>query len=108
MAIWNRIFDFFCDHAAIVNQNKSDLKREVQVVQSRCGPWTRVHGYADYRQLFLDLHIAKAKRHPFILACIQKNEPAAEEIIVKRQELAVWTYKYSDAASLAAMLPAMR
>ena len=108
MVLFDKFMDLFCDHAAIINDDPQALQKEVDLLKKTYGPWFRIRGFTNYRQLFLALKIAKAKRRPFSVAFIRDTEPEAGEIVLKRSEPTIKTFKYSDTQELATHLPVLR
>lgn len=108
MVLLDKLFDIFCDHAAVVNDDPDTLKQDVEVVQKKYGPWTRVKGFTDFNQLFLALRMANAKKNPYSVAFIKDNEPEAGSRILKKTTPNIKTVKYSDTQNLATMVPTIR
>lgn len=100
--------DYFCNHAAVVNKDQFALEKEVEMLQKTYGPWCRIRGFANYHQLFLALHLAKAKKRPFSMAFIRESEPVEGELVLKRADPSIKMYKYSDTQNLATMLMTSR
>ena len=107
MVLFDKFLDYFCSHAAVVNEDKYALEKEVEIVKKKYGLWFRVRGFTEYKQLFYALHIAKAKRNPYSVAFLRENESVCERIIQK-SDPEVKTYKYSDTQNLLKMLPSLR
>lgn len=108
MAFFDRMMDLFCDHAAVVNDDPAALEKEVEIVKREFGPWVRVKGFTSFRQFFLALHVASAKKCPFSIAFIQDEEEEAGELVLKKSDPTIKTIKYSDSRNLTMMLPAAR
>lgn len=108
MVLFSKIFERFCDHAAILNDDPSTLQREVELVQKKVGPWVRVRGFTDFQQLFLALRVAKAKKHPFSVAYIREDSTEAGELVLRKTDPSIKTVKYSDTQNLVTLMPATR
>lgn len=102
MVLFDKFMDLFCDHAAVVNEDPEALKKEVELLQKIYGPWFRIRGFADFKQFFVALHLAK--RHPFSIAFIRDTEPSAGEAVIKKINPAIKTFKYSDTQQLSVLL----
>lgn len=101
------MLSFFYGHAAVLNQDKIALKKEVEIVQKKYGLWFKVKGFSDYKQLFYALHLAKAQNCPYEVAFI-RDEDQVVSLILKKSDPEVKTYKYSDTQNLADILPVVR
>lgn len=108
MVLLDKLTDYFCDHAAVLNEDEHALQTEVKMVQEKYGRRFRVKGFTDYNQLFLALHVAKAKRRPFSLAFFKGSGVNTAELVVKKSEPSIQTYKYKDTQNLKTILPALR
>ena len=100
--------DWFCDQAAVVNDNPVELQQEIAVVQEKVGPWVRVKGFTDFSQFFLALHLARAKKHPFSVAYIREDAPKVGSLILKKTDPSIKTIHYSNSQNLAAMVLTVR
>lgn len=107
MVLFDKVLDYFCSHAAVVNDDVKALEKEVEIVRLKYGRWFVVKGFTEYSQLFYALHMAKAKRHPYTVAFLRENEPVGE-LIIHKSDPEVKTYKYSDTQNLLRMLPTLR
>ncbi len=103
MVLFDKFFDIFCKHAAVVNDDPAELEKEVEIVQKKCGPWCRVRGFTSFQQLFLALHVAKAKNHPYYVAFVKENEEEAGTLILKKSDPNIKTVCYSDTQTLSTM-----
>ena len=108
MALFDKFFDLFCDHAAVVNDDPTSLQKDVEIVQKEVGPWVRVKGFTDFRQFFVALHVARAKKHPFSVAYIREDALEAGELVLKRTAPSIKTIKYTDTQTLSMMTLAVR
>lgn len=108
MVLLDRLMDIFCGHAAVVNKDEVALKMEVRMLQKKYGLWMKVRGFVDFHQLFLALHLAKAKRRPFTAAFIRDSEPIEGRIILKRTLPSVKIFDYKDTKNLMEHLPLLR
>ena len=108
MVLLDKLIDYFCDHAAVVNEDENALKREVEIVKRKYGPWFRVKGFTDYKSLFLALHLADARKNPFSIAFIHGQDYSAGELVIKKSIPSLKTYKYSDTQNLLTLLPPLR
>ena len=108
MVLVDRVLDFFCSHAAVVNDDQTALEKEVEIVERQYGFWCRVKGFSDFKQLFLALHMARAKNRPFQVAYIRSSSPVAGPFILKRADPNIKIIKYSDTQHLPLVLPPHR
>ena len=108
MVLVDKLLDRFCSHAAVVNDDTEALEKEVEIVGKRSGFWCRVMGFSDFKQLFLALHIAKAKNRKFQVAYVKENSPLEGQIILKRVAPDIKIVKYSDTQHLPLFLAAHR
>ncbi len=102
MVLFDKFIDMFCDHTAVVNEDPEALKQDVEILQKKYGPWFKVRGFADFKQFFLALHLAK--KTPFSMAFIRDSDPSAGEAIIKKVNPDIKTLKYSDTQQLSMML----
>lgn len=108
MVLLDRFLDLICKHAAVVNSDPEALEKEVEIVKKEYGPWFRVKGFTDFKQLFIALHVAKAKKHPFSVAFVRSNVSFAGPLILNKSLPNIKMIKYSDTQNLATMLPNRR
>jgi hypothetical protein len=108
MVLIDKFLDIFRSHAAVVNGDETALQEEVEIVKQKYGRWFRVRGFTDYHQFFYALHLAKAKKNPFTIAFLRKDEPEEGELILKQTAPRIRTYKYSDTQELASRLSPVR
>lgn len=108
MVLLDNVLDIFCDHAAVVNEDPDSLQKEVEIVRKECGPWVRVRGFTDFKELFLALHVARVKKRPFSLAFIRETTEEAGSLVLKKTDPFLKTIKYSDSQILVTMIPSHR
>ena len=105
MVLLDKFMDLFYDKAAVVNDDPEALQKEVEMLQKKFGPWCRVLGFSGFKDFFLALHIEKAKRcKDFSKAFIRTTEPPEGELILKKVNPSIKTYKYSDTQQLSVLL----
>lgn len=108
MVLFDALFDMFFDHAAVINDDETALKKEVKIVKRKYGKWFKVKGFTHYKDLFLALRVAQAKRNPYTVAFIRENEKSALDMILKNSDPNIKTYKYFDTQDLNSILPKSR
>lgn len=108
MFIIDKVLDYFCDHAAILNANKNDLQMEIKILRQKYGFGLRVKGFTDYRQFFNEIHVAIARHHPYSMVFIREKESIPISLILKRTDPLIKTYNYSDTKNFENILPALR
>lgn len=96
MVLIDKFINLFCNRVAVVNKNESVLLNEVEILKKNFGRWIKVHGFSNYKQLFLSFHLFKTKKHPFSIIFIKNDEPPLIEMILKREMPGIIIYKYSD------------
>ena len=104
MVLVDKLLDFFCNHAAVINDDKLALEKEVELVGKQYGFWYRVKGFSDFKQLFLALHVAKAKNRPFQIAYVKSSFPSVGPIVLKKSDPDIKIVKYSDTQNLPSVL----
>jgi len=105
MILLDRFIDLFCDKAAVVNDDPTALQKEVKMLKKRFGPWYQICGFKNFKDFFLALHMARVKHcKDFSCAFIRNTEPPEGELILKKINPDIKTYKYSDTQQLSVLL----
>lgn len=100
MVLFNTLWDMFCSHAAVVNEDRVSLEKEVNIVKQKFGRWFKVRGFTSYKELFFALHLARAKHRPYTVAFLCENDREIGEIVLKRVDPLIRTHKYTDTHQL--------
>lgn len=108
MVLFDALFDILFNHAAVINEDEVALKKEVEIVKRKYGSWCKVKGFTHYKDLFLALRMAQAKKNPYTIAFIREEEKSALDLLLQRTDPNIKTYKYSDTQNLSLMLPKLR
>jgi hypothetical protein len=107
MVLFDKFIDLFYDHAAVVNEDEQALQEEVQLLRKKYGSWFKVRGFADYKEFFLAVHMARLNHCPITVAFLKNTDPAGV-LILKKSDPTIQTYTYSTTQELATHLPTLR
>ena len=107
MVLLDKFSNLFYDQAAVVNEDEQALQKEVQLLQKKYGSWFKVRGFADYKEFFLAVHLARLNHCPITVAFLKKSD-AAGALILKKADPTIQTYTYSNTKELATHLPVLR
>ncbi len=107
MVLFDKVINLFYNQAAVVNEDKQSLEQEVELLQKKCGSSFKVHGFANYKEFFFAVHMARLNHHPITVAFLKDIDDVGA-MILKRSEPNMQTYTYSNTQELAKHLPVQR